>query len=427
MAQHQHPAPIAAPARRRVVVTGVGAITPLGGDAATTWQGLLDGRSGIRPLEGAEFDGIPVRVVARAAVDPAERLPRNRARTMSRAAQFAVLAAREAWADAGLTDADPHRTGVSIGTILGGAPILVDAHTALTERGARYVSPHATPMIVPSGPAAQIAIDLGARAEARTVTAACASGTEAIGQAADRIRDGHLDVVLAGGAEAVITPSIMAGFTAMRALAPGDGDPAEASRPFDRDRTGFVVGEGAGILVLEAEEHALARGARIYAEVAGWGVSADAHHMVAPRTDGEGVADALRKALAAAGAAPEDVVHINAHATATTAGDAAEALALHAVFGAEDIARVPVTATKGAIGHLQGAAGGVEAVATVLALHHGVVPPTVGHRTPEQEHPLDLVIGAPRPLPGGPGGIALSNSFGFGGHNAVLALRRTGV
>ncbi|MEU6083669.1 beta-ketoacyl-[acyl-carrier-protein] synthase family protein [Streptomyces sp. NPDC047108] len=422
--------PVSRPPRggRRVVVTGVGAITPLGGDAAATWQGLLDGRSGIRRLDGEEFEDLGVRIAAPAAVDPAERLPRARARTMSRSAQFAVLAAREAWGDAGFAQdevaeglLDARRVGVSIGTIIGGAPVMVDADRTLAERGQRHVSPHTTPMIVPSGAAAQVAIDTGARAEARTVSSACASGTEAIGIAIDRIRDGHADVMVAGGTEAVIVPAIMAGFASMRALSPGTHGPEKASRPFDTARDGFVVGEGAGLLILESEDHARARGARIYCEAAGWGVSADAFHMAAPRPDGEGVVDALHKALDDAGAKPDDVLHVNAHATATGTGDAAEALALRAVFGERPA--MPVTAPKGAMGHLQGAAGAVEAVAAVLTLYHGLVPPTAGCDEPDETLGLDVVTGAPRPLPE-PGDIALSNSFGFGGHNAVLALRR---
>ncbi|WP_323185566.1 beta-ketoacyl-[acyl-carrier-protein] synthase family protein [Kitasatospora sp. NBC_01287] len=414
--------------KRRVVVTGLGAISPLGADASTTWQGLLEGRCGVRPLAGEEFEEIPVRVVAPSAVEPAERLTHGQARTLNRCSQFAVLAAREAWADAGFDPAqtrggmlDARRVGVSIGTIIGGAPVLVAADHTLQARGARHVSPHTAPMVVPNGAAAQVAIDLGARAEARTVVAACASGTEAIGQAIDRIRDGHADVILAGGTEAVITPTVLASFTAMRALSRAES-PENASRPFDKDRDGFVLGEGAGVLVLEAEEHALARGARIYCEAAGWGISADAHHMVTPRPDGEGIVDAITKALTDAGAAPGDVAHVNAHATATPQGDAAEVLALTKVFGPA-VGTVPVTAPKGALGHMQGAAGGVEAVATVLTLHHGLIPPTVGHRSPDDDNPLDIVTGAPRALPDRD--VALSNSFGFGGHNAVLAFRRT--
>ncbi|MFF4818909.1 beta-ketoacyl-[acyl-carrier-protein] synthase family protein [Kitasatospora sp. NPDC001309] len=414
--------------RRRVVVTGVGAISPLGADASETWQGLLEGRCGVRLLEGGEFDSLPVRVVAPSAVEPAERLTRAQARTMNRSSQFALLAAREAWADAGFDPADARegavdarRVGVSMGTIIGGAPVLVSADRALEARGARHVPPHTAPMVVPNGAAAQVAIDLGARAEARTVVAACASGTEAIGQAIDRIRGGHADVVLAGGTEAVITPAVLAAFTAMRALSCVE-NPEDASRPFDKDRAGFVLGEGAGMLILEAEEHALARGARIYCEAAGWGISADAHHMAAPRPDGEGIVDAITKALTDAGATPDDVAHVNAHATATPNGDTAEAVALSKVFG-QAVSTIPVTAPKGALGHMQGAAGGVEAVATVLTLHHQLIPPTVGCRSTDEGNPLDIVTGVPRTLAGGD--VALSNSYGFGGHNAVVAFRRT--
>ncbi|WP_035795733.1 beta-ketoacyl-[acyl-carrier-protein] synthase family protein [Kitasatospora mediocidica] len=418
------------PERRRVVVTGVGVISPLGGDAASTWEGLLAGACGVRPLTGPEFAGLPVHIAAPAAVDPATLLPRTQARTMGRSAQFALLAAREAWADAGFGhealhegELDAKRVGVSMGTIIGGAPVLVAADQVLSERGARFVSPHTAPMTVPNSASAQIAIDLGVRGEARTVVSGCASGTEAIGQAIDRIRHGHLDVVLAGGSEAVITPVVLAAFASMRALALGQDGPLGACRPFDKNRDGFVVGEGAGLLVLESEEHALARGARIYCEAAGWGLSADAHHMAAPRPDGEGIVDAIAKALADARAEAGDVVHVNAHATATSNGDAAEAVALHAVFGT-GIADVPVTAPKGALGHMQGAGGAVEAIATVLTLHHGLIPPTVGCDNPDDEIGLDVVVGTARPLSRN-GDVALSNSYGFGGHNAVLAFRRT--
>nr|WP_240930014.1 beta-ketoacyl-[acyl-carrier-protein] synthase family protein [Streptomyces coryli] len=410
----------ARPRRRKVVVTGVGAISPLGGDAASTWEGLLAGVSGARELTGAEFAELPVKVAATAALDPADVLPRSQARTMNRSTQFAVLTAREAWSDAGLESAavESERVGVSVGTIIGGAPVMVDAHRSLTDKGARRVSPHTTPMLVPNASAAHIAIELGARGEARTVVAACASGTEAIGLAVDRIRDGHVDVMVAGGTEAVITPEIMAGFANMRALSPAADGPEGAARPFDRDRDGFVLGEGAGFLVLEDEEHALARGARIYCEAAGWGVSADAHHMTAPEPEGTGIIEAVRKALDSAQAEAADVVHINAHATATPVGDAAEAAAVRSLFGPD---AVPVTAPKGALGHLQGGAGGVEAVATVLTLHHGLIPPTAGLTEPEPDLGLDVVTGAPRALESP--GVALSNSFGFGGHNAVLAFR----
>ncbi|MEY9994216.1 3-oxoacyl-[acyl-carrier-protein] synthase II [Streptomyces sp. V4I8] len=412
---------------RKVVVTGLGAVTPLGVGVGELWRGLLDGRHGIRELEGEEFAGLPVRIAGVVPVDPGELLPRPVARRMNRAAQFGVPAAREAWADAGFiaggtreSGVDPERVGVSLGAILGDASVLVGGDRKLREKGPRAVSPLTTPMTVPSQAASQISLDLHITGEARTVTSACASGTEAIGQAIDRIRYGKIDVALAGGAEAVVTPAIMASFAAMRALADGDPSKGSPSRPFAKDRSGFVNGEGAGILVLEAEEHARARGARIYCEAAGWGLSADAHHMAAPDPSGTGVALALRRALRDAGGQVGDVVHVNAHATATIEGDLAEAGALRAVLGRR---RIPVTALKGHLGHLQGAAGGVEAVAAVLTLHHGVVPLTVGDGETDDAIDLDVVRGVPRALPED-GDLVLSNSFGFGGHNAVLALRR---
>ena len=424
---------------RRVVVTGLGAVTPLGVGVDELWRGLLDGRHGIRELDGEEFAELPVRVAGTVPVDPMELLPRQAARRMNRAAQFAVLAAREAWGDAGFvaggtreSGLDPERVGVSLGAILGDASVLVGGDRKLRDKGPRGVSPLTTPMTVPSQAASQVSLDLHITGEARTVTAACASGTEAIGAAIDRIRYGRVDIALAGGAEAVVTPAIMASFAAMRALSTrGLADGSSPSRPFAKDRDGFVNGEGAGVLVLEAEEHARARGARIYCEAAGWGLSADAHHMAAPDPSGAGVALAVRRAVRDAGGYVADVVHVNAHATATVEGDLAEAGALRAVFGRRN---VPVTALKGNLGHLQGAAGGVEAVATVLTLHHGVVPPTVGVGSElDDAIGLDVVMGVARELPGGGragvpgvGDLALSNSFGFGGHNAVLALRRVG-
>ncbi|WP_210585845.1 beta-ketoacyl synthase [Streptomyces sp. GESEQ-35] len=425
-----HPRPAAqasVPVPRRVVVTGLGAVTPLGVGVGELWRGLLDGRHGIRELDGEEFAELPVRVAGTVPVDPAGLLPRPAARRMNRAAQFAVLAAREAWADAGFTEGgtrqsglDPERVGVSLGAILGDASVLVGGDRKLRDKGPRAVSPLTTPMTVPSQAASQVSLDLHITGEARTVTSACASGTEAIGQAIDRIRYGRVDLALAGGAEAVVTPAIMASFAAMRALASGDLSDGSPSRPFAKDRDGFVNGEGAGLLVLESEEHARARGARIYCEAAGWGLSADAHHMAAPDPSGGGVALALRRAVRDAGGHVVDIVHVNAHATATVDGDLAEAGALDAVLGRRS---VPVTALKGHLGHLQGAAGGVEAVAAALTLHHGVVPPTVGCAEVDDAVGLDLVRGAPRELPQD-GDLVLSNSFGFGGHNAVLALRR---
>ncbi|MEV7519285.1 beta-ketoacyl-[acyl-carrier-protein] synthase family protein [Streptomyces sp. NPDC091371] len=417
---------------RRVVITGLGAITPLGVGVPGLWQGLVEGRSGVRALEGEEFSDLPVRIAATVPADPAGLLPPARARRMNRAAQFAVVAAREAWRDAGLDPSgtvesglDPERVGVCLGTIIGGAPVLVDGDRRLRDRGPRSVSPLTAPMTVGSQAAAQVSLDLRITGEARTVVSACASGTEAIGQAIDRIRHGRLDVVVAGGTEAAVTPAVMASFSAMRALSTRNDEPARASRPFAKDRDGFVHGEGAGLVVLESEEHALARGARIYCEAAGWGLSADAHHICAPDPSGEGILRALRRALADAGSVPADVVHINAHATATVDGDLAEATALRRFLDERGGAApgVPVTAVKGSLGHLQGAAGAVEAVVSALTLHHGRIPPTIGCDDLDDACGMDVVTYVPRPLPT-TGDIVLSNSFGFGGHNAVLALRR---
>ncbi|WP_107406979.1 beta-ketoacyl-[acyl-carrier-protein] synthase family protein [Streptomyces indicus] len=413
--------------RRRVVVTGLGAITPLGYGVPELWHGLLEGRCAIRELTDEEFADHPARIAGTVETDPAELLPRVQARRMNRSAQFAVLAAREAWQDAGFDPAgtaqsglDPERVGVSVGTIIGGTPVMIEGDRKLREKGLRAVPALTAPMTVPSQASSQISLDLHITGEARTVVSACASGTEAIGAAIDRIRHGYLDVAVAGGAEAVITPAVMASFSSMRALSTRNDEPGRASRPFAADRDGFVNGEGAGLLVLESEEHARARGARIYCEAAGSGLSADAHHIAAPDPTGSGVASAVRRAIRDAGAHAVDVVHVNAHATATVEGDLAEAKALRAVLGEGS---VPVTALKGNFGHLQGAAGGVEAVATVLTLHHGVIPPTIGCDTLDEAIALDVVTSAPRPLPAR-GDLALSNSFGFGGHNAVLALRR---
>ncbi|MET9932631.1 MULTISPECIES: beta-ketoacyl-[acyl-carrier-protein] synthase family protein [unclassified Streptomyces] len=429
-----HPSPSGGPTGvtrttpRRVVITGLGAITPLGVGAPALWQGLLEGRSGVRTLEDEEFAGLPVRIAATVPEDPAGLLPPAVARRMNRAARFAVVAAREAWRDAGLAPSgtaesglDPDRVGVCLGTIIGGAPALVDGDRRLRDKGPRGVPPLTAAMTVPSQAASQVSLDLRITGEARTVVSACASGTEAIGQAIDRIRHGHLDVVVAGGTEAAVTPAVMGAFAAMRALSARNDEPARASRPFAKDRDGFVHGEGAGTVVLESEEHARARGARIYCEAAGWGLSADAHHIVAPDPTGSGIVRALRRALADAGAAPADVAHVSAHATATVEGDLAEATALRRVFGEDR--DVPVTAVKGNIGHLQGAAGAVAAVAAALTLHHGLVPPTIGCDDLDDACPLDVVTHVPRPLPDS-GDVVLGNSFGFGGHNAVLALRR---
>jgi 3-oxoacyl-[acyl-carrier-protein] synthase II len=405
-----------------VVVTGLGVTSPLGGAVPSTWAGLLEGRSGVGRLTDDWAADLPVRIAAQVAVDPLEVLDRVEARTLDRSQQLALVAAREAWRDAGFTDSErpePERLAVVVASGIGGVLTLLSQYDVLRERGARRVSPHAVPMLMPNGPAATVGLDLLARAGVHAPVSACASGAEAIALGLDLLRAGRADVVVAGGTEAAITGLPIAGFAAMRALSTRDDDPASASRPYDKARDGFVIGEGAAVLVLETEEHARGRGARRYATFAGAGISADAHHVAAPEPTGAGAARAVRAALTDANLAPSDVVHVNAHATSTPLGDVAESLALRSALG-DAINGIAVTATKSCTGHLLGAAGALEAVATVLAVRDGVVPPTRNLDDPDDEIALDVVRISARPLPAG---AALSNSFGFGGHNVTLAFR----
>lgn len=404
-----------------VVVTGLGALTPVGGDVPSTWAALLAGGSGARRLEEPWADDLPVRIAAPAAVDPGEVLDRVEARTLDRAQQLALVAAREAWADAGLEGqaVEPDRLAVVVASGIGGVLTLLAQYDVLRERGARRVSPHTVPMLMPNGPAATVGLELTARAGVHAPVSACASGAEAIGLALDLLRAGRADVVVAGGTEAAIHALPLAGFAAMRALSLRDGEPEAASRPFDKARDGFVLGEGAGMLVLETAEHAKARGRTVYAVLAGAGMSADSHHVAAPEPTGAGAARAIGLALRDAGAEPGDVVHVNAHATSTPVGDVAEALAIRSALGPAADA-VAVTSTKGSTGHLLGAAGAVEAIATVLALHERRVPATRNLDDPDDDVALDVVRMTPRALRPG---VALSNSFGFGGHNVALAFR----
>jgi 3-oxoacyl-[acyl-carrier-protein] synthase II len=404
----------------RVLVTGLGATTPLGGDVASTWTGLLDARSGVGRLDEEWAAGLPVRIAARAAVDPGEVLDRVEARTLDRSQQFALVAAREAWTDAGIDAVDPDRLAVVVASGIGGVLTLLAQYDILRERGARRVSPHTVPMLMPNGPAAAVGLALTARAGVHTPVSACASGAEAIALALDLLRAGRADVVVAGGTEAAIASLPIAGFAAMRALSTREDEPEAASRPYDKARDGFVLGEGAALLVLETEEHARDRGARVYAELAGAGISADAHHVAAPEPTGAGAARALALAMRDAGLQPADIVHVNAHATSTPLGDVAEARALRTALG-EVANTVPVTATKSCTGHLLGAAGALEAAVTVLSLQNGVVPPTRNLDDPDDEVGLDVVRIEPRAL--AQGGAALSNSFGFGGHNVTLAFK----
>ena len=405
---------------RTVLVTGLGATTPLAGDAPGTWAALLAGRSGVRPLDQDWAADLPVRIAATAAVDPDQVLDRVEARTLDRAEQFALLAAREAWSDAGSPEIEPERLAVVVASGIGGVLTLLTQYDILRERGARRVSPHTVPMLMPNGPAATVGLALKARAGVHTPVSACASGAEAIALGLDLIRSGRADVVVAGGTEAAIHPLPLAGFAAMRALSTRNDEPEHASRPYDKGRDGFVLGEGAGIVVLESAEHAAARGRKAYAELAGAGLSADAYHVAAPEPDGRGAARAMTLALQDADVDASEISHVNAHATSTPIGDTAEARAVRAALGpAAD--QVALSATKSMTGHLLGAAGAVEAVATVLALRDRQAPPTINVDDPDDEIDLDIVRVDPRPLP--EQGIALSNSFGFGGHNVTLTFR----
>ncbi|MFI2782643.1 beta-ketoacyl-ACP synthase II [Streptomyces sp. ALB3] len=416
------------PTNRTVVVTGIGATTPLGGDSASTWEGLMAGRSGVKPLEGERFAELPVRIAALAAVDPGEVLPRPLARKLDRSAQFALIAAREAWADAGFTGKagedekiQPERLGSVIASGIGGVITLLDQYDVLKEKGVRRVSPHTVPMLMPNGPAANVGLEVNAQAGVHTPVSACASGAEAIGYAVEMIRTGRADVVVAGGTEAAIHPLPIAAFANMMAMSKSNDEPEKASRPYDTARDGFVLGEGAGVVILESAEHAAARGARVYCEVLGQGLSADAHHIAQPEPTGRGIAAAMQNLLDSTDLKPSEVVHLNAHATSTPQGDVAEIKALRAVLG-DDLDHVAISATKSMTGHLLGGAGGIETVATVLALHHRTAPPTINVDDLDEAVDADVVRGEPRALPEGTI-AAINNSFGFGGHNVVLAFR----
>ncbi|NJP66523.1 beta-ketoacyl-ACP synthase II [Streptomyces spiramenti] len=415
---------------RTVVVTGIGATTPLGGDSASTWDGLMAGRSGVRPLEQEWAAELPVRIAASIAVEPGEVLPRPLARRLDRSAQFALIAAREAWADAGLTGpageaggiVDPDRLGTVIASGIGGVTTLLDQYDVLLEKGARRVSPHTVPMLMPNSPAANVGLEVGARAGVHTPVSACASGAEAIGYAAEMIRTGRADIVVTGGTEACVHPLPIAAFANMMAMSKDNENPQGASRPYDTGRSGFVLGEGAGVVVLESAEHAERRGARVYCELLGQGLSADSHHIAQPEPTGRGISAALQNLLDATDIDLAEIVHLNAHATSTPQGDVAEVKALRKVLG-DHVDHVAVSATKSMTGHLLGGAGGIETVATVLALHHRTAPPTLNVDELDPEVDADVVRDEPRALPAEGSLTALNNSFGFGGHNVVLAFR----
>lgn len=407
---------------KKIVVTGIGASSPLGGTAASSWEALLAGESGAHTLtQGwvAELD-LPVTFAAEAKVRPEEVLERVESKRLDPSSQFALISAREAWADAGSPDVDPTRVGVDYSTGIGGLWTLLDAWDTLKEKGPRRVLPMTIPMLMPNAAAAAISMSIPSRAYARTDVSACASSTEAIANAYVHLQAGLADVVIAGGTESVVHPLPIAAFASMQALSKRNDSPETASRPYDVSRDGFVLGEGAGTIVLETEEHALARGARIYAELAGGAVTSDSFHITAPDPEGSAAARAMLNALEAAGAKPEEVVHINAHATSTPVGDIAEYNAMLRVFG-DHLPNIAVSATKASTGHLLGGTGALEAIFTILALHHRTAPPTINLTEQDPAIPLDVVT-SPRALGEGPL-LAISNSFGFGGHNAVVAFR----
>jgi 3-oxoacyl-[acyl-carrier-protein] synthase II len=402
-----------------VVVTGIGATTPLGGDAPSTWDAMVAGRSGVSALTQEWAKQLPVRIAGQLAVEPTTRLDRVQARRMDRVEQIAVLAAREAWADSGLADSglNLERLAVVVGTGIGGAMTLLAQDDILEASGPRRVSPHTVPMLMPNGPAAFVGLELKARAGVHSPVSACATGAEAIAWALDILRAGRADVVVAGGTEAVVTALPIAGFASMRAMSTRNDEPEKASRPWDKARDGFVLGEGAGVIVLERADHARARRARVYARLAGAGMTSDGYDIVQPHPEGDGAVRAIAAALRDAGVDRRDIVHVNAHATSTPVGDIAEIKALHRALGEHAV----LTSTKSMTGHLLGAAGAVESIATILAVHHGVIPPTINLDDPDDELDLDVAAHKARHLeiP-----AAINNSFGFGGHNAALVFTR---
>lgn len=407
--------------QRRVVVTGLGATTPLGADVLTTWSALLAGKSGVRTLTEEWTSLLPVSFAARVAIEPSEQMERVEIRRLDRSEQFALIASREAWKDAGSPDIDKERLGVVIASGIGGVITMLDQYDILNNKGARLVSPHTVPMLMPNGPAANVGLELQAKAGVHTPVSACASGAEAVGYALEMIRSNRADIIVSGGVEAAVHQLPMAGFAAMKALSTRNDDPARASRPYDVDRDGFVLGEGGGVLILEEYEHAKARGAKIYCEIAGQGLTSDGYHIAAPDPDGAGVQRAIKFALRDSNLSTKDIFHLNAHATSTPAGDVAEANALRAALGS-DADHVAVSATKSMTGHLLGGAGAIESVFLVKAIQDRMAPPTINIDNLDPAVTIDVVREKPRALPAGDI-AALNDSFGFGGHNVVLVFK----
>jgi len=415
------PSYYAFPLMRRVVVTGLGAVTPLGLDAQSTWDAAVAGTSGVDWIRSFDASEFPVRIASEVkGFDPAEVVGPKDARRLERNVVLAVAASREAWADAGVERVDPARAGILVGSAIGGVIGILEQEGIRRERGHDRVSPWFLPNVLVDSASGQIAIDLGLRGPNYAPVSACATGSHAVGEGAETIRRGDADVVLAGGTEACMHPVILAGFCAMRGLVAEDEDPTRASRPFDATRAGFVMGEGACVMVLEELDRAVARGARIYAEILGYGTSNDAHHMAQPDPGSVGVAEMMRSALKSTGVDPERVGYINAHGTSTPYNDKAETQAIKNVFGPHAY-ELAVSSTKSVFGHLFGAAGAVEAMMCVRALHEGVLPPTINYRNPDPDCDLDYVPNEARRVQVD---VALSNAMGLGGHNACVLLGR---
>lgn len=410
--------------KRRVVVTGMGALTPVGNDVATMWESLLAGRSGAAPITHFDAATFEVRFACEVKnFDPLDFMDRKEAKRADQFTQYAVAAAKQAMVHAGFGDGtgyDPFNTGVIIGSGIGGLKIFEEQHDVYRQRGPSKISPFFIPMFISDIAAGIVSMQFQAKGPNYATVSACATSAHAIGDAYRTIQYGDADVMITGGAEATVTPMAMGGFSNMKALSERNDSPATASRPFDLTRDGFVMGEGAAMLVLEELEHARKRGAKIYSEIVGYGATGDAYHLTAPAPNGEGAQRAMKRAMNDAGLGPEDIQYINAHGTSTPANDLNETAAIKAVFG-EHASKVSVSSTKSATGHMLGAAGAVEAVIGTLAINNGVIPPTINYHTPDPECDLDYTPNKPvdREV-----NAVISNSFGFGGHNATLALKR---
>ncbi|MFI0350576.1 beta-ketoacyl-[acyl-carrier-protein] synthase family protein [Actinomadura sp. 9N407] len=423
-----------------VVVTGLGATTPLGGDWPSTWSALLAGKSGVRTLDWEGIEDLPARFAATLAVEPSEVMPKQQLRRLDRNQAVALIAAREAWLHAGYAPpksrkgpasdepaegdvVDGDRLGVVVSSGIGGLHTALGSYDVYREKGWNRVSPFTVPMLMPNGASGHVGIEFGAMAGSHALVSACASSAEAVGYAIDMIRNGRADVVICGGTEACIHPLQLASFGAMRALSTRNDEPERASRPYDKNRDGFVLAEGAAVMILESEEHARARGATIHGIAAGCGYSGDAHDIVQPEPTGAGQAKAMHRAMRDAGMEPADIAHINAHATSTPQGDVAELNSIKAALGPDNAGKVIVTGTKSMTGHLLGGAGALESIITIVSLRDGIVPATANLEDLDDAVDLDIVRGEPRRLPDGPL-AALNNSFGFGGHNVSVAFRR---